>query len=175
MRQFRSILQSADLLGRYRHVELRCFEVVGARALRASEPRAAVLLDAASAAHAWRAREIEVRLPVSLGLPGVEEATRAPSPELDDALGALGADEDDDAVLGALSSVLYPAIIDAYRQHLASTMPSADAPIARMLRRVLADAEATALELGDGHAAHGRAARDLATAIRASGGVFGGP
>lgn len=140
-----SLLESADLLGRYRYVELAAFVALGERATHCSESSVASYLSGASLAHAWRARLLEERLPVSVGLPGAVASTRAPSLDLDAALATLVAGDDGD-VLDGLLGALYPAMVAGYVDRLAVASPAADPPIVRMLGRLLADLDAVRRE-----------------------------
>jgi hypothetical protein len=137
-----TLLESADLLGRYRYVELEAFALLGARASSTSEPAVAGFLAGASLAHGWRAGLIEERLPVSVGLPGAAACTRAPSPEVDAALAAIVAAGDDAEVLDGLLGGLYPAMGAGYAERLAVASPAPDPPVQRLLGRVLADLDA---------------------------------
>lgn len=174
MSPYRSLLETADLLGRYRYVELECFAILGARASVAEDEVATVDLAGAARAHAWRAVELEGRLPVSVGLPGVLEATRSPGPDLDDALGALADESDDAALLGALVGVLYPAMATAYDSHLATLHELSDPPVERALRRVASDLAATQAALDRWRAVPEAALGDVVRSrISAAGGPFG--
>jgi hypothetical protein len=134
-----TLLQSADLLGRYRYVELGLFAVLGRRGATAEQGAVATYLAGASRAHGFRAELVAARLPVSVGLPGIEASTRSPSTHVDDLLWAVAEEPDDAAVLAALCAVIYPAMTAAYTAHLARCTPAADPPVARMLGRLLAD------------------------------------
>jgi hypothetical protein len=136
-----TLLETVDLLGRYRYVELAAFSALGRRAPRSSAPAVAVYLAGASLAHGWRARLVEERLPVAFGLPGVADCTRRPSSELDAALAVLAAADDADA-LDALLGSLYPAMASSWAEHVVAASPAADPPVVRMLGRLLGDLEA---------------------------------
>ena len=134
-----SLTESADLLGRYRYAELSLFHALGRRATTAIDPAAVTYLAGAARAHAWRARLVEERLPVSLGLPGTEASTRSPGAPFDEMVELLGAPGPDEALLSSVVLVLYPAMTASYQAHLAVTRPAPDPPVARMLGRVLGD------------------------------------
>ncbi|MCU1493911.1 MAG: hypothetical protein JWO62_1675 [Acidimicrobiaceae bacterium] len=140
-----TLLESADLLGRYRYVELAAFVALGKRAAHCSEPTAAAYLAGASLAHGWRAHLVEERLPVSVGLPTAADCTRSPSPELDSALVALTGGEDVE-VLDGLLGALYPAMAAGYVERIAAASAAADPPIVRLLGRLLADLDAVRRE-----------------------------
>ena len=81
-----TLLESVDLLGRYRYVELEGFTASEGGARRSRTPAIRRYLAGASLAHGWRARLIEERLPVSVGLPGTKPSTRSPSGFIDRAI-----------------------------------------------------------------------------------------
>jgi hypothetical protein len=170
-----TLLESVDLLGRYRYVELAAFAAVGARAASADAPAVQRYLAGASLAHGWRARMIEDRLPVSVGLPGTDASTRSPGPSVDHAIALCVEPGPDGAVLGALVGALYPGMAAAYRERIAAASPAADRPLVRALGRVVADLESVIAEgstlLADvgGSADREKVGRLLADA----GGVFG--
>jgi hypothetical protein len=168
------LLESADLLGRYRYVELSAFELLGRRAARAVSPAVAIYLSGASLAHGWRARLVEERLPVAAGLPPVRDSTRPPSPELLDAF-ALLARADDADLLDAIVGALYPAMAAGYAGHVAIASPVADPPVLRMLGRLMSDLDAVRSE---GAALVAGAARPTSGSRRAIEGLLaraGGP
>ena len=143
----RTIEQTADLVGRQRYAELTLFAALGDRVLRATEPGVMVALAGAAEGHAWRARVLEELLPVSLGLPGVEEATKSAGPQFDSAVARLTSESDDLRLAEALAKVLYPAMLGAYRAHLVSCSEISDPPVMLALRRVIADLESQSDEL----------------------------
>jgi len=172
----RTLLATADLVGRERYSELALFQALGKRTLQATSPPVAVALSAAARGHAWRARVLEELLPVSLGLPGVDEATRSPGSAFDEALERLTAERDDALLAAALAKVLYPAMLGSYRAHLVSCSEASDAPVALALRRVIADLEFQADELyvlvDDEGTPRGSAA-EVARLLERAGGPFG--
>ena len=179
-----TLLQSVDLLGRYRYVELAAFERLGRRAPECSHAGVATFLAQASLAHAWRARLFEERLPVSVGLPDAAASTRSPGSFLDEALdelvgpgeGAAGDPELLDALLGAL----YPSMLAGYASRLEVASPSADPPVVLALGRATADLERIAaaglrlVRAGASGPPPPAARRDrVATMLDAGGGAFG--
>ena len=86
-------------------------------------------------------------MPVSLGLPGVDDATRSAGPEFDEAVARLVSESDDVALAEAVAKVLYPAMLGAYRAHLVGCSEIADPPVMLALRRVIADLESQSDEL----------------------------
>jgi hypothetical protein len=147
-----TLLESADLTGRYRYVELALFAALGAVVTRCESPAAAGYLAGAARAHGYRARLFEEQLPVSLGLPGIEESTRSPHHAFDGAVTALVAPGPDAALHTALLGVVYPAMLAGYEARVACGAMAADAPLLRTLRRAIGDLEAIRREgllLGD--------------------------
>lgn len=149
MSPFRTIHASADLLGRERYVELGCFRALGERALHAGDASVMVVLSAAARSHAWRAKQLEELLPVSLGLPGADESTRSPGEAIDAAIALIATESDDAEVARALSRVLYPAMLASFREHLVSGEDAADRPASAVLGRVISDLEARLDDLSD--------------------------
>ena len=152
------LLESVAHLGRCRFVELAAYERLGALSGRCVDPAVGVFLSSASLAHAWRAEALEELLPVSEGLPGIAEATTSPGPLVDRALDACcgaagaadGAPEPPTSQLGvpgeqelvqALCGALYPAMLAGYGRRLEWCSPACDGPVARTLRRLVADLE----------------------------------
>jgi hypothetical protein len=142
----RTITQAADLVGRERYAELTLFGALGDRVLRSTNPVVMVVLSGAAQGHAWRAKVLEELLPVSLGLPGVEEATKSPGAELDSAVARLTGEADDVRLAEALAKVLYPAMLAAYRAHLIGCSEISEPPARLALGRVIADLESQADE-----------------------------
>jgi hypothetical protein len=132
-----TLLERADRLGRCRYVELLAFTRLGERAARAENGACATFLAGASKSHAYRAAEIESRLPVSVGLPSVAQCTHAPDYAIDDLL-ALIVEESDDAVVSGVLA-LYESMATAYLEHFDACSVFADPPVKRLLGRVLFD------------------------------------
>lgn len=171
-----TLLESASLTGRYRYVELELFSALGRRAA-SCEAEVSVYLAGASLAHSWRARELEARLPVSVGLPGVVELTRSPSGELDAAVALAVAPGAGAEVLDAVVGALYPAMELAYAERVAAGSPVSDPPVLRLLARLRSDLEdlrraGEAVAAGLGPVAPDRR-REVAERCARAGGVFG--
>ena len=147
MISFRTIHETADLLGRERHVEIEMFRVLGAGSLGFESPEVMLYVANAARSHAWRAQLLEELLPVSLGLPGVDEATRSPGVLADQVIAGLIVEGDEDQILEALGKVVYPEMLSAYRHHLVSCSPASDLPVTIVLRRVIGDLETRLDEL----------------------------
>jgi hypothetical protein len=134
-----TLLETADLLGRYRYVELLAHHRIGLRAGQCTDASICVYLESASAAHGFRAELFEARLPVSVGLPGISECTRSPHRSVDVAFDLLVASETDSDVVAVLLGEVYPAMAGALKSHLVMMSPYCDPPIRRAVRRALAD------------------------------------
>ena len=142
-----SIVESARVTGGLRFVELSCYEALSLAATAADGDDAplAVFLAAAGLAHAWRAEQLAGLLPLSVGLPGAAELTRAPSPAAAEALSLLAAAAPAELAAVALGA-LYPALAAAYELRSARAAPAADGPLLRVWRRVSADLAAVSGE-----------------------------
>jgi hypothetical protein len=165
-----TLAETADLLGRYRYVELSLFARLGARAPLCGNAAAVVYLSGASLAHGFRAGLVESLLPVSTDLAGAAALTRSPGGRFDEALDVLDGPGGDAELLDALVGVLYPAMADAYAEHLATASGPADAALRRTLRRVLADltgvaADGRALVPARGDSARAARVRQLLDAV----------
>jgi hypothetical protein len=173
----RTITETADLIGRERYAELTLFQALGERVLRGTEPAFMVGLSGAAQGHAWRVKLLEELLPVSLGLPGVEQATTSPGPEFDAAVAHLTGEPDDFALGEALTKTLYPAMLGAYRTHRDSCDAVSEAPVRLALRRLIADLEVQSEELealvGSDEGPPRGSAAAVATLFDALGGPFG--
>lgn len=155
-----TLLESAEVIGHMRFVELGAFERLGHRARQVASAPLATWLSGAALAHAYRASLLEDHLPVSAGLPGAGELTTSPGEHVDAALGLLGPAPDqaeplaspaeapaapsargrDEAeLLVGLTDALYPAMLAGYEARLALASPASDPPLRRTLRRVVFD------------------------------------
>jgi hypothetical protein len=177
MTRSRTIGETADLVGRERYAEITLFRALGERVRTVSVPGVMVVLAGAAQGHAWRAKVLEELLPVSLGLPGVDDATRSAGPEFDEAVARLTREGDDVTLAEAVAKVLYPAMLGGYRAHLVGCSEVADPPVTLALRRVIADLESQSDELytavgGDDGPSYGVAA-DVQGLLDRIGGPFG--
>jgi len=171
-----TLLESADLLGRWRYVELAAFAQLGRRASECATPALSAYLAGASRAHGWRAVLVEELLPVSAGLPGPESWTQAPSREIDEAFVAV-VGGDDAEVLDALLGAVYPSMAAGYAERLAVVSRAADPPVVRAVGRLLADLDTIrrdgALLAGDLPPASSARRRRIEELVSRGGGVFG--
>ncbi len=170
-----SLADTADLVGRSRHVELSFFARLGERAPRCDGAAAVVYLAGASRAHGFRAGLLEELLPVADGLGPAAVLSGSPGEGFEELLDVLAGPGEDAEILDALVRVAYPAMAAAYAEHLAAAGPPSGTEVRRTLRRVLADLEAVAAEgreLAPGAGRSARAAR-ARTLLEAAGGPFG--
>ena len=135
-----AIDELAEVLGRYRFIELALFTVSGRAAHKDGDPALCRVLSEASHAHAYRASLIERRLPVSIGLAHASEATRSPGPAHDALIERL-ASVDLEPLVDELGTLWYPSMLDTYQEHLKICAVAADGPIQRMLGRIVYDLE----------------------------------
>jgi len=126
-----TIEQTGRRIGGHAWVEMRLFETLGRWSGVVDEPRARVLMAAASRHHAWHA-ELWMGL-----LPGVPHLPAADLVAPGDGAAAMVAaleDLDDaptDQRVAALVQVALPQVIDRYAAHLEVAVPVADAPTER--------------------------------------------
>jgi hypothetical protein len=130
------MLEVGPVLGGLRFVELALFEWLGRVAVTLADDDEVVWASAGSLRAAWRALQLEALLPVSVGLPNATSTT-APGPLVAGAVAQLDVGD-----VPETASSWYEVLLVAYRQRLAWTAPAADAPLERMLTRVVTDLEA---------------------------------
>lgn len=132
------LLESARILGGYRWLEARLFEVLGGWVRSTEAPALKVLLDDHAHQHAWHAELWLARLP-SLRELSPDEVTAPPSDALAGAVDAVAAAPSAIERLVGVHRVLLPRLVTTYESHLARTDPVADGAVARTLRLILAD------------------------------------
>ena len=136
---------SASLVGGYRWIEQRLFELLGSRSAGALHPELRVHLDGQSARHAWHASLWADRLPVRDGV-SADDLTVGP-PVAAEALAALDRTGGTAVpLLAGLYRVVLPRLVTGYARHLRAAAPVADGPVIRALRLVMSD------EVEDWHA-----------------------
>jgi len=155
-----TLLQAAAVIGGYRWLEHRLFEIVGGWVTTVPIAAVQVHLDAQSARHAWHAELWADRLPVLAGV-DPEGLTKPPGRAAAAVIAALGGsgstyrsledpdDHDTDRTTGGgpgalpllagLYRVVLPRLVMTYRRHLEVASPVTDGPTIRALRLVLAD------------------------------------
>ncbi|MGH9016141.1 MAG: hypothetical protein ACRDY1_00190 [Acidimicrobiales bacterium] len=133
--------EQARIVGNYRWIELRLFEILGAWVSSEAVDEARLLFDVYSAQHAWHAELWADRLPV---LDEVDPATLTvpPSAEVERLLVLLSGDTQAGGTLlrlVGLARVVIPRLIAGYGVHLRHARPAADGPVVRSLRLVVRD------------------------------------
>jgi hypothetical protein len=140
-----SLVDSARLLGAYRWLEFRLFEVLGAWVPNesAAEPRA--LFDVHSRIHAWHAELWAERIPSVPDVVDPDSVTVAPSEAAEHLLSTLGGAHDGEVGGGTLlrlvgmSRAVSPRLVSGYRLHLRRAVAVSDGPVIRALRLVIRD------------------------------------
>jgi hypothetical protein len=133
--------ESGRLIGQYRWIEMRAFEILGGWVPGVPELDVKLSIAAHAPHHAWHASLWRDRLP---DLAGVDhEALTVPAnPDLAtfvDALGeATGAEGTIEKLVG-IYRILIPRLIARYSAHLEQASPITDGPTIRSLRLVLRD------------------------------------
>jgi hypothetical protein len=172
-----SILEFADLIGRYRYVELLAFETLGGRAPFCESPQGCCFLSAASRAHAYRAQLFEELLPVSVGLLDAATCTKTPDPAIDEAFLYWGEATFDAFLIDGLISVIYPSALFAYEAHHQQCTGPQDRALRRALRRAIDDLRSVRDEGVHLGASSGERSPDFAhrieSLIKGAGGLFG--
>jgi hypothetical protein len=160
-----NLLDTSRKLGALRAVELTCFRRLGERAPGLVPASCARWAASASLAHAWRASLLESLLPVSTGLPGLEELTVLPENHLGDELARALPERDDgscsagtapgsrdsppDTGLQLVADVtggLYPLLLAEYALRLELCTQAADGAVVRTIGRAVADLEVVRAE-----------------------------
>jgi hypothetical protein len=159
---------TAEIVGGYRWLETRLFELTGRWAADPSLPEESpvpairVHFDELRAQHAWHASEWADRLPMARGFDR-DALTDPPGIGARDALSALedgswiadpasGPGTDRIRLLGRLAGlhrVILPRLVTTYERHRSVAAPAADRPVLRVLSLVLRD-EVEAIRAGEG-------------------------
>jgi hypothetical protein len=143
---------TASIVGSYRWIERRLFEVYGGWVAHEAVAEARLFYDLQSQYHAWHAELWEERLPV---LDGVDPDTLSIPPSvgverlLTRVSGAPPAGDEADAPgvgpggtlvrLVGMARVVLPRLVAGYTRHLARVVPVADGAVARTLELVRRD------------------------------------
>jgi hypothetical protein len=138
-----SLREQAAMVGAYRWVELRLFEILGGWVADESSGEARLFFDVHSQQHAWHAQLFLDRLPL---LDGVDRdvLTVAPSPTVERFVENVEKTDGSAARTAVLARCALPRLVTAYDLHLQRASPVADAPLIRALQLVVGD-EARAL------------------------------
>jgi hypothetical protein len=138
------LVESARLLGAYRWIEFRLFEVLGSWVAGESDPEARLFFDVHSKHHAWHSELWAERIPTVAGVCDPETVSIAPGPGTEHLLGLLGAESGEHGGgtllrLVALARVVYPRLVSGYSRHLRAAHEVTDAPVIRALQLTLLD------------------------------------
>lgn len=131
--------ESAQVFGGFRHLELQLFVHLGQKAAQAEPAEVAVWASAASLGAAWRADLLAGLLPVSKGLPGIEDSTRSAGPLTDLAVGRLAGLQCDLSLVRSVAGELLPPLLEAYGIRRVTLSEAADGPVALLLSRLVND------------------------------------
>lgn len=140
-----SLTDSARVVGAYRWIEFRLFEVLGSWVPNESAPEVRILFDAHSRIHAWHAELWAERIPSVAGLVDRDSVTVAPSEAAEELMSNLGGAHDGELGGGTLlrlvgmSRVVSPRLVSGYRLHLRRAVAVSDAPVIRALHLVIRD------------------------------------
>lgn len=137
-----TVVESARRAGRYHWVEARLFEVLGGWVPFVPELGPKLLLASHAHHHAWRAELWRAHLPQRRHQ-SPDRLAPPPSVSLARVVDAVAEPTASDTTIEKLVGVyrvLVPHLATAYAEHRAVTNEIADAPIARTLKLVLADA-----------------------------------
>ena len=146
------IHHAAHLIGAYRWIEHRLFELTGAWAAEVPVPAVQVHLAEAARQHAWHAQLWADRLPVIDGV-DPEALTRPLGPALGPLVAELAGEKPEDPTaepsgadghgvvqrLTGLYRVVLPRLLTTYARHLAHAVPVTDGPTIRALGLVSRD------------------------------------
>jgi hypothetical protein len=136
-----TLVESARLIGGYRWVELRLFEILGSWVITETEPEARLLFDIQSGHHAWHAQLWGERLPEVEGVVEPDLVTVAPDEGTEELLATLGGVEGGAGTLVrlvALARVVLPRVVCGYG-YLERAVAVSDAPVVRALRLAMRD------------------------------------
>ncbi len=141
-----TLVESARLLGSYRWVELRLFEVLGNWVANETEAEARLLFDIQSRHHAWHAELWGARLPDVDSVVDPDLLTVAPDEGTEELMSSLGGVPGSEEGSGGtlvrlvgLARVVLPRLVCGYGYHLNRAALVSDAPVIRALRLALRD------------------------------------
>jgi len=143
-----TLVESARLLGSYRWIEWRLFEVVGEWVANEVDPGARLLFDVQSRHHSWHSQLWSDRLPEVEGVVDPESVTAPSGPEIEELMASLSGQTDGDGGSGTggtlvrlvgLARVVLPRLVCGYLRHLSAAVPVSDDPVIRALRLALRD------------------------------------
>jgi hypothetical protein len=141
-----SLVDLAQLVGGYRWVEFRMFEVLGSWVATESQAEARLMFDVQSRQHAWHAQLWADRLPAVVGVIDPDVATAPPDDGLEELFATLGGSPGGPAAGGGtllrlvgLARVVLPRVSCGYALHLRRAVAVSDSAVVRALRLALRD------------------------------------
>jgi hypothetical protein len=133
-----TLQESARIIGHYRWVEVRLFEILGAWVPDVPELEAKLIVAAQAPHHAWHSQLWFERLPELAGMDR-EELTVAANDHVVAVMDCLQGSDRTIEKLAGVYRVVLPRMIAAYSGHLARASAVTDAPTIRALHLVLRD------------------------------------
>lgn len=133
-----SLREQMSLVGHYRWIEDRAFELLGSWVMDEPSEQARLLFDTQSQQHAWHAELFYDRLPV-LDWVDRDGLSVPPSDEVERSLTAIGAAPTTLRRLVGMGRFLLPRLVAGYTLHLHRARAVADAALIRALRLVARD------------------------------------
>jgi hypothetical protein len=141
-----SLVELARMVGGYRWVEFRIFEVLGAWMGSETQTEARLMFDIQSRQHAWHAQLWTDLLPSVDGVVDPDLATSPPGDGLEELFATLGGAPAGAAAGGGtllrlvgLARVVFPRVSAGYSLHLRRAVAVSDSAVVRALRLALRD------------------------------------
>jgi hypothetical protein len=140
-----TLVDSARIIGGYRWIEARLFEVLGSWVTTETVHEARLLFDIQSQLHAWHSELWAERLPSVEGVSDPESVTVAPNEGVEQLVSELGGSHDGEFGSGTLvrlvglARVVLPRLLSGYLRHQRLAVPASDAPVIRALRLTIGD------------------------------------
>jgi hypothetical protein len=140
-----TLLDSARIIGGYRWIEARLFEVLGSWVTTETVDDARLLFDVQSQLHAWHSELWAERLPSVEGVTDPDSVTVAPNEGVEELVSELGGSHDGEFGSGTLvrlvglARVVLPRLLSGYLRHQRLAVPASDAPVVRALRLTIVD------------------------------------
>jgi hypothetical protein len=140
-----TLVDSARVIGGYRWIEARLFEVIGSWVTTETVHEARLLFDVQSQLHAWHSELWAERLPSVEGVSHPDAVTIAPNEGVEELVSELGGSHDGEFGSGTLvrlvglARVVLPRLLSGYLRHQRLAVPVSDAPVVRALRLTIGD------------------------------------
>jgi hypothetical protein len=141
-----SLVELARMVGGYRWVEFRLFEVLGGWVASETQPEARLMFDVQSRHHAWHSQLWADRIPRVEGVVDPDLVTVAPGPGSEELFATLGGVRGGEPGGGGtllrlvgLARVVLPRLACGYALHLRRAVPVSDSAVIRALRLAFRD------------------------------------